>query len=100
VVTISPRIAQKDCDLAGTFIPKGTQLVINMFDIHHSKKNWSNPLEFDPERFAGDGAQVAGQGMTWVPFGNGGRQCIGMNFSLAEQRVFLSMMCTYFSSKN
>ncbi|KAI8878901.1 cytochrome P450 [Backusella circina FSU 941] len=92
VNNISARIAQEDCELAGTFIPKGTQLVINMFDIHHCKKNWSNPLVFDPERFAGDGAQVAGQGMTWVPFGNGGRQCIGMNFSLAEQRVFLSMM--------
>jgi cytochrome P450 len=33
---------------------------------------------------------------TWLPFGNGARQCIGMNFSLNEQRVLLSMLCKYF----
>jgi cholesterol 24(S)-hydroxylase len=63
----------------------------------HSEKNWKNALKFDPDRFAaeGDGAQVSGKGMSWVPFGNGARQCIGMNFSLAEQRVMLSMLCKY-----
>lgn len=38
-------------------------------------------------------SDTLGEGMTWVPFGSGPRQCIGMNFSLAEQRVLLSMMC-------
>jgi cytochrome P450 len=27
-----------------------------------------------------------------MPFSTGPRQCLGMNFSLAEQRVILSMM--------
>jgi cholesterol 24(S)-hydroxylase len=63
----------------------------------HSEKNWKNALTFDPDRFAadGDGVQTSGKGMSWVPFGNGARQCIGMNFSLAEQRVLLSMLCKY-----
>jgi hypothetical protein len=61
----------------------------------HSEKNWVNPLKFDPDRFApgGEASQQELKGMTWIPFGNGPRQCIGMNFSLTEQRVLLSMLC-------
>jgi hypothetical protein len=33
------------------------------------------------------------EGRTWLPFSTGSRQCIGMNFSLNEQRVMLSMLC-------
>jgi cytochrome P450 len=31
-------------------------------------------------------------GMKWTPFGNGTRQCIGMNFSLYQQRVLIAML--------
>jgi cholesterol 24(S)-hydroxylase len=87
------RYAAEDCELAGTFVPKGTHLMVNIFDTQHCEKYWPNPLEFDPDRFNTDGTQNASQNMTWIPFGNGARQCIGMNFSLAEQRVILSMLC-------
>ncbi|KAI8879152.1 cytochrome P450 [Backusella circina FSU 941] len=88
------RVASEDCELPGTFIPKGAHLTVNVFDTHHSEKNWSDPLRFDPDRFSpnGEGSRTSGQGMHWVPFGNGTRQCIGMNFSLNEQRLMLAML--------
>lgn len=91
------RGAVEDCELAGTFIPKGTRLTVNLFETMHSEKNWTDPLKFDPNRFAPDNknTDAIGKGMNWVPFGNGARQCIGMNFSLNEQRVMLSMLCKY-----
>ncbi|KAI8879155.1 cytochrome P450, partial [Backusella circina FSU 941] len=96
---IVSRVAKEDCELAGTFVPKGSKVTVNLFETMHSEKNWKNALKFDPDRFAadGDGAQVSGKGMAWVPFGNGARQCIGMNFSLAEQRVMLSMLLRKFT---
>lgn len=93
VNAVMGRLTTQDTELAGSFIPKGTRLTVNIFDTHHSDKNWADPLKFDPDRFEGEGVQVSGQGMSWVPFGNGSRQCIGMNFSLNEQRVMLSMLC-------
>lgn len=93
-----PRIAAEDTDLSGTFIPKGTAVNVNIFSIHHSSKFWTHGEEFNPDRFAeggeGDGEHVDGR--IWLPFSTGARQCIGMGFSLYEQRVLLSMLCKSF----
>jgi cholesterol 24(S)-hydroxylase len=92
---VVPRVATEDTDLNGTFIPKGTQLTVNIYNIQHSDKYWNDGDKFNPDRFSesGEGIRGAGEGLAWLPFGNGARQCIGMNFSLNEQRVMLSMLC-------
>lgn len=94
-----PRIAAEDTDLSGTFIPKGTAVNVNIFSIHHSSKFWTHGEEFNPDRFAeggeGDGEHVDGR--IWLPFSTGARQCIGMGFSLYEQRVLLSMLLRKFT---
>jgi cytochrome P450 len=82
-------------EISGIFIPQGSTVTVNIYDLHHSEKLWKDPFVFDPERFDedGEGTRKAGEGIAWAPFGTGARQCIGMNFSLTEQRVFLSMLC-------
>ncbi|KAI9345052.1 cytochrome P450, partial [Pilaira anomala] len=94
VPEVSERVTAEDIILSNTLIPKGTPLTVDIFAIQHSTKLWKNPDTFDPDRFAEDGEATRGpgEGMTWLPFGNGARQCIGMNFSLNEQRVMLSML--------
>ncbi|KAI9317207.1 cytochrome P450 [Dichotomocladium elegans] len=94
VGTMMIRVAQQDTDLNGTFIPKGTRIVLNIDALHHNPTVWKDPYTFNVERFApgGENEKVARLGMSWIPFSNGARQCLGMNFSLAEQRVFLSML--------
>lgn len=84
-----PRFTSEDTDISGIFIPKNTAVNIGLFNSHHSEKVWKNSKEFNPDRFAENG----GENSNWFPFGYGGRQCIGMKFSLAEQRVMLSMLC-------
>ncbi|KAI8877924.1 cytochrome P450 [Backusella circina FSU 941] len=88
---IVPRVATQDTELSGTFIPKGSLVNVNIYDTHHRETFWRDPLRFDPDRF-GDEQEKNRTAMSWVPFGNGARQCIGMNFSLAEQQVMLSML--------
>ncbi|CAO3671169.1 unnamed protein product [Umbelopsis ramanniana] len=85
------RETQMDTELAGVFIPKGTLVKIDTLALHYNPDLWKDPTKFDPERFA-DGGELESMPSTYayLPFGGGSRQCIGMNFSLAEQRVALS----------
>lgn len=90
-----PRIAAEDTELNGVFIPKGAKLSIDIYETHHSPRFWKDPEVFNPDRFADGGEaseKAAGSGYSWIPFGNGSRQCIGMNFSLVEQSVLLPLL--------
>ncbi|CAO3594952.1 unnamed protein product [Absidia cylindrospora] len=87
------RRSQEDFDLNGVFIPKNTPVVVETHALHHNPDVWKNPEQFDPERFAPGGEhETCHEGMAWLPFSSGSRGCLGMNFSLAEQRTFLAML--------
>lgn len=89
------RVAKESCHLGQVYIPKGALICADMSDLHRNPLVWNDPYRFDPERFLPGGEaerQPAGSGWAWAPFSNGGRICVGMNFSLAEQRVVLSML--------
>ncbi|KAI8579676.1 hypothetical protein K450DRAFT_240982 [Umbelopsis ramanniana AG] len=85
------REASVDTELAGVVIPKGTLVKIDTISLHYNASLWKDPTKFDPERFE-EGGELESMPSTYayLPFGGGSRQCIGMNFSLAEQRVALS----------
>lgn len=85
----------EDINIAGTFIPKGQRISVDFNAIHMNPATWHNPEDFIPERFEAGGEYEQHKGFAWVPFSNGSRQCIGMNFSLSEQRVVLSMLRKY-----
>ncbi|KAI8145132.1 cytochrome P450, partial [Fennellomyces sp. T-0311] len=86
------RVASHDTELAGTLIPKGTHIFTEIYELHHNSTIWKDPDAFKPERFAPGGEAEKLGSAAWQPFGTGPRQCVGMNFSLAEQRVFLPML--------
>ncbi|ORX55715.1 cytochrome P-450 cyp509A1 [Hesseltinella vesiculosa] len=91
---VTPRVAQENLDFNGTFIPKGTLISVNLFDLHHNPQLWKDPYVFNPDRFieGGEADANARNGFSWTPFANGTRICIGMNLSLAEQKVLLAML--------
>ncbi|KAI8579674.1 hypothetical protein K450DRAFT_240971 [Umbelopsis ramanniana AG] len=80
-----------DTELNGVVIPKGTLVKVDVLSLHYNANLWKDPTKFDPERFT-DGGELDSMpsAYAYLPFGGGSRQCIGMNFSLAEQRVALS----------
>ncbi|KAI8053140.1 cytochrome P450 [Gilbertella persicaria] len=92
-----PRIAARDVAVDGLLIPQGTLVDVDIAATHMSESNYSDPFEFKPERFL-ESADVTSkkQGLSYVPFGYGSHVCIGQNFSLAEQRVFLAMLLRKF----
>ncbi|CAO3616481.1 unnamed protein product [Cunninghamella blakesleeana] len=93
-IAITPRVTSQDTELSGVYIPKGTNIVVNIFDLHHNPYVWKNPQVFNPDRFikGGEADKLARKGYSWTSFGGGSRMCMGMNFSLIEQRVFLSCL--------
>ncbi|CEP15817.1 hypothetical protein [Parasitella parasitica] len=86
------RDTQQDMNLNGTIIPKGSKVSVNVAAIHLNPKIWHDPENFIPERFEQGGEFEQHDGFTWIPFSNGSRQCLGLNFSLTEQRVVLCMI--------
>ncbi|KAJ3128339.1 Cytochrome P450 4V2 [Nowakowskiella sp. JEL0407] len=72
------------------FVSKGTLAVVDIFGMHRDPVYFPNPLEFDPSRFQSENQPA------WLTFGTGPRQCIGMQFSLIEQKVVLSMLLRNF----
>ncbi|KAI8140957.1 cytochrome P450 [Fennellomyces sp. T-0311] len=95
--SLTPKTSTKDTELGGVFIPKGTVTTISIYEVHHNPKVWENPDTFDPERFAPGRENINNRdGVAWIPFSSGSRQCLGMNLTLAEQRLFLPMLLRKF----
>ncbi|KAI8980475.1 cytochrome P450 [Pilobolus umbonatus] len=91
-----PRKATKDTELNNIVIPKGTIINIHISATHFNPALWENPMEYRPERFMTKSSAQSKDELKWLPFGYGPHTCLGMNFSITEQRVFLSMLLRKF----
>jgi cytochrome P450 len=76
-------------------LPKGSLASLSLTALHNNPDIWMNPHEFRPERFLNQDERESTK-HAFMPFGTGPRMCIGMNFSLLEQRIVLSMLLRCF----
>lgn len=60
----------------GLIIEKGTAVVIPQHGLHWDEKYFPNPQYYDPERFSAENKSNITP-FTYLPFGNGPRNCIG-----------------------
>ena len=83
-----PRSPSQSSTIGEYYVPKGTQVLLNVWVIHRDPKLWENPLEFQPERFLNDPSKLdySGNNFKYIPFGSGRRICAGI--PLAE-RTFM-----------
>lgn len=83
------RKLEKDMEVNGFHIPKNT-FVNTVFQVtHHDKRTWTNPNEFDPNRFNSERKEHLKCPFAYAPFGAGKHHCIG--FSFAEMQIKLVM---------
>ncbi|KAI8146534.1 cytochrome P450 [Fennellomyces sp. T-0311] len=93
ITHLADRIATRDTEIAGTFIPKGTHVGLTFPEVHRNPETWKDPDTFNPDRFAAGSEADQLDGLPWTPFGNGGaRACIGMKSTMTQKLVFLSML--------
>lgn len=118
------RNSTKESYLGKYFIPKGASVGVHVYGIHHLDEFWPDPYKFDPLRFTPENS-AGRHSFAYLPFSLGRRTwyeklrilkrneeteisgavriayllviSIGTQFSLLEQKVFLSMALQRFT---
>ncbi len=91
-LTSIPRKAARDCSFGGYRIPKGTPVGISPIHTHHMPSIWTNPHDFDPERFAPERAEHKRHAYAYLPFGGGAHLCIGQHFADMEVKSVMHQL--------
>ncbi|KAG8492050.1 hypothetical protein CXB51_015634 [Gossypium anomalum] len=88
----------EDCTVNGYNISAGTWLIFNLHKIHRDPHIWTNPYEFQPERFIATHKDfdVRGQNFELIPFGSGRRMCPGISFALQVLQLTLANVLHWF----
>jgi cytochrome P450 len=81
-----------------TVIPRGTNMWVDVVAMHRDPALWGDDAhQFRPERFAKDPLHGGCRHrMGFLPFGFGGRICVGRNLTAMEYRVVLAMVLRRF----
>ncbi|KAI4832505.1 hypothetical protein KUCAC02_015469 [Chaenocephalus aceratus] len=75
------RIAKETVKISGITIPKDMLVMVPVYALHRDPELWPEPEEFRPDRFSKQNKQSINS-YTYLPFGLGPRNCIGMRFAL------------------
>ncbi|CAL5220979.1 g3089 [Coccomyxa viridis] len=104
------RRAQIQDELPGGYtVPPGQDVMISVYNIHHSPAVWDDPEAFKPERFPLD-EPVPTEANTdyrhaslsvcmtalYIPFSGGPRKCVGDQFALMEAVIALAVLLKRF----
>ncbi|XP_071932550.1 cytochrome P450 76T24-like [Coffea arabica] len=84
-----PHKADEDVEINGFIVPKDIQVLVNVWASGRDPTMWSDPENFEPERFLGSDIDVRGQHFELIPFGAGRRICPGL--PLAYRMVHLML---------
>nr|GEY59443.1 cytochrome P450 CYP82D47-like [Tanacetum cinerariifolium] len=97
-----PHESTEDCIISGYTVPKETRLLVNIWKIHHDPQIWTDPFEFQPERFLTSKKEidVKGQHFELIPFGSGRRICLGISFALDALQLILATVIHGFEFQN
>ncbi|CAB0002007.1 unnamed protein product [Nesidiocoris tenuis] len=90
------REATRDYTFPGTDlkIKTGEKVVIPAISFQMDPQHYPEPEKFKPERWSEDARPKSK--FTWLPFGEGPRQCLGMRFSIMEMKLVLGKLLTEF----
>ncbi|XP_057548766.1 carotene epsilon-monooxygenase, chloroplastic isoform X4 [Amaranthus tricolor] len=89
------RRAQVQDTLPGNYkVNPGQDIMISVYNIHHSSQVWERAEEFIPERFDLEGPlpNETNTDFRFVPFSGGPRKCVGDQFALLEAIVALTIL--------
>jgi len=94
------RTTNKDVKLPnGDVMPKGMSFRIDMGAMMENENIFSNPNEFNPQRFLDNSLKDTDPNW-FIPFGGAPRNCIGQVFARQELKITLLRVCSLVSIKN
>jgi cytochrome P450 len=89
------RQALTDVEIDGYIVPKGSEVNLNIYAMHHDARWWEEPEHFLPERFSPNKLSTITK-MAYLPFSSGPRVCIGNNFAMMEARLILASIASQY----
>lgn len=83
----------------GYAVPRGQDVILSIYNIHHSAAVWEDPHAFKPERFAlnAPAPTEANTGYKYIPFSGGPRKCVGDQFATMEAVIALAVVLRRYS---
>ncbi|CAG8663210.1 11278_t:CDS:2, partial [Acaulospora colombiana] len=89
---IIPNIGKRNRDpieIGGMTFPANTLFLTNSLALYTHKNQWSNPSEFNPDRFLKSSPESKN---SFYMFGSGERKCPGRNLAMIELKTTLLML--------
>ncbi|XP_026726535.1 probable cytochrome P450 6a14 [Trichoplusia ni] len=96
-IGIIQRVCTRDSVLpSGVSVEKDVLCMVPVLAVHRDEKNFPNPEEFDPERFAPENVSDIKK-YTYLPFGEGNRHCLGARFARVQVKAGLARLLRRFT---
>ncbi|XP_019630647.1 PREDICTED: cytochrome P450 2U1-like [Branchiostoma belcheri] len=92
-----PHATTETVKMQGYDIPKGTQVLLNLYSLHMDPAYWPDPDRFDPGRFLDAEGNVINKPESSMPFGGGRRVCLGEQLARMELFLFFSTLLQSFT---
>lgn len=90
------RRAIKTFELGDYQVPEGWTICFGIRETHHNSPVYSKALEFNPDRWTEEVSDLGKQDIgkfNFLPFGYGGRMCIGKEYAKLLAKVFIVELC-------
>ncbi|MDZ8055950.1 MAG: cytochrome P450 [Aulosira sp. ZfuVER01] len=86
------REVTRSCEFNGWRIPQGWTVLYQIGRTHKDSSIYSEPEQFNPQRFAPEQAEDKPKPFSHIPFGGGVRECIGKEFAKLEMKLFAALL--------
>lgn len=85
----------------GYTVHRGQDVMISVYNIHHSPAVWDDAEAFQPERFSLDTPTPNEQNTDYryIPFSGGPRKCVGDQFALMEAVIAVAVILHQFDAE-